>query len=171
MNLLFTSFFLGLAGFDIAGAVLVLTALAMHCSKKQIYVFAFTSLLSTLLVGLLSSTVLGTSIRYLADLFKDIPDHIYAIIGVFIGFVLFGWFIKRVFFIKNSSNRKKRKRAFLSALSKKGSLFWASCFRCGRYPILPFGPWSPWPRSTTAFSSSRWPLPYGWSQGNCRSIF
>ena len=52
MNLIITSFLLGLAGFDIAGALIIITALSMKLPKKQIYTFALTSLSNTLIIGL-----------------------------------------------------------------------------------------------------------------------
>lgn len=120
MNLIFTSFFLGLAGFDIAGAMIIIAALSMKCSKKQIYVFAFTSLISTVAVGLLSSKVLGTSINYLANLFRDIPDKVYAIIGLLVGLILLYWFIERVFISNKYQQKEERKENFFEKFIKKG---------------------------------------------------
>lgn len=44
MNLFPTTFLLGLAGFDIAGAIVIISALSLKASKKNICVFALTSL-------------------------------------------------------------------------------------------------------------------------------
>lgn len=120
MNLIFTSFFLGLAGFDIAGAIIIITALSMKCSKKQIYIFAFTSLISTIIVGLLSAKVLGTGINYFADLFKYIPDNIYAIIEIGIGIALFYWFIERVFINNKYKQKEEKKENIIIKFVKKG---------------------------------------------------
>ena len=120
MNIIFTSFFLGLAGFDIVGALIIITALSMKCSKKQIYIFALTSLISTVIVGLLSSKVLGTGINYFADLFKYIPDYIYALIEVGIGIALLYWFIERVFINKKYQEKEKKKEDIFIKFIKKG---------------------------------------------------
>lgn len=120
MNLIFTSFFLGLAGFDIAGAIIIITALSMKYSKRQIYIFAFTSLISTIIVGLLSSKVLGTGISYFANLFKYIPDNIYAVIGIIIGVVLFYWFIERAFINNKYQQKEKKKENIFIKFVKKG---------------------------------------------------
>ena len=70
MNLIITSFLLGLAGFDIAGALIIITALSMKLPKKQIYTFALTSLSNTLIIGLLFSKVLKESIDYFSNIFQ-----------------------------------------------------------------------------------------------------
>jgi len=54
MHLFPTSILLGLAGFDILGAIIIITALSMNSSKKNIYVFSTISLLTTIIVGLLA---------------------------------------------------------------------------------------------------------------------
>ena len=118
MNIIFTSFFLGLAGFDIAGALIIITALSMKCSKKQIYIFALTSLISTVIVGLLSCKVLGIGINYFADLYKYIPDYIYALIEVGIGFALLYWFIERVFINKKHQKKEKKEDIFIKFIKK-----------------------------------------------------
>lgn len=120
MNLIFTSFFLGLVGFDIVGAIIIITALSMKSSKKQIYIFSLTSLISTVIVGVLSSKVLGTSINCLANLFKYIPNKIYAVIGFFIGCILLYWFIERVFINKKYQQKEEKKENFFVKFIKKG---------------------------------------------------
>lgn len=116
MNLFPTTFLLGLAGLDIAGAIIIITALSLKCSKKNIYVFVFTSLIATILVGLLSSKVLDTSIKYLTNLFNYIPDKVYAILCFIIGIVLLHLFLERVFV----NEKYQKKESFITKFIKKG---------------------------------------------------
>ena len=120
MNLIITSFLLGLAGFDIAGAIIIITALSMKLPKKQIYTFALTSLSSTLIIGLLFSKVLKESIDYFSNIFEYIPDKIYAIIGLVLGLVLLYWFIERVFIKDKYQEKEDKKENFLERFIKNG---------------------------------------------------
>ena len=110
MHLFPATFFLGLAGFDIAGAIIIITALSMKAHKKDIYIFAITSLLTTVIVGILFSKVLGTGVIYLTNIFNYIPDIVYAIIGAVIGFVLLYWFIERVFISEKYQKKEEKKK-------------------------------------------------------------
>lgn len=120
MNLIITSFLLGLAGFDIAGAIIIITALSMKLPKKQIYTFALTSLSSTLIIGLLFSKVLKVSIDYFSNIFEYIPDKIYAIIGSVLGLVLLYWFIERVFIKDKYQEKEDKKENFFEKFIKNG---------------------------------------------------
>ena len=95
MHLLPKRFFLGLAGLDIAGMMIVISALSMNVPKKQIYIFTITSLVSTVLLGVFCSEIMVQIISVLNKLYNYIPDKIYAIIGIFIGSLLLYWFIER----------------------------------------------------------------------------
>ncbi len=120
MNLIITSFLLGLAGFDIAGAIIIITALSMKLPKKQIYIFALTSLSSTLIIGLLFSKVLKESIDYFSNIFEYIPDKIYAIIGFVLGLALLYWFIERVFIKDKYQEKEDKKENFFEKFIKNG---------------------------------------------------
>ena len=48
-------FCFGLAGIDPSGAIAMITALAMGVLKRDIYVFAITTFIVTLLMGIISS--------------------------------------------------------------------------------------------------------------------
>lgn len=122
MSLFPTTFLLGLAGFDIAGAIIIVTALSLKCTKKNIYVFALTSLVTTVLVGAFSAKVLGTSINFLTDLLNYIPDKVYAVLGMIIGAALLYWFIERVFVNEKYQKKEDRKESFLTKFIKS-SLF------------------------------------------------
>lgn len=128
MHLFPTSILLGLAGFDILGAIIIITALSMNSSKKNIYVFSTISLLTTIIVGLLASQVLGTSIEYITKIFHYIPDTIYAIIWIIIGITLLYWFIKRVFKNNKYQDKTEKKESFFVKFIKKGMFLVAILF-------------------------------------------
>ncbi|HGM1135857.1 TPA: hypothetical protein ACKOIF_003060 [Clostridioides difficile] len=123
MHLFPATLFLGLAGFDVAGAIIIITALSMRARKKDIYIFAITSLLTTIIVGILFSKVLGTGVIYLTDIFNYIPDIVYAIIGAVIGFILLYWFIERVFINDKYQKKEEKKETYFSKFIVKGLFF------------------------------------------------
>lgn len=123
MTLFPTTFLLGLAGFDIAGALIILTALSLKCSKKSIYVFALTSLIATVFVGVLSAKALGGSIHLLTALFHSIPDRIYALFDLLIGAALLYWFIERTFTNEKYQKKEDKKESFLTEFIQKGLFF------------------------------------------------
>lgn len=123
MTLFPTTLLLGLAGFDIAGALIILTALSLKCTRKSIYVFALTSLSATVFVGVLSAKVLGSSIHLLTALFHAIPDRVYAVLELLIGAALLYWFIERVFANEKYRKKEDKKESFLTRFIQKGLFF------------------------------------------------
>lgn len=120
MDLFPTVFLLGLAGFDPAGALIIIAALSMRMSKKQIGLFAATTFIGTVLVGVIVSQVLGTSVTYISEFINNIPDIVYMWIEIAIGFLLLEWFVERVFFKKKSKEKEEKKESFFAKYLKKG---------------------------------------------------
>lgn len=57
MKLILSSILLGFGGFDPVGAVLIMAALANGTKKKQVYLFSLMALLSTVVFGLIFSSL------------------------------------------------------------------------------------------------------------------
>ena len=119
MHLLPTIFFLGLAGLDIAGMMIIISALSMNVPKKQIYIFTITSFVSTVLLGVFCSEITVQIISFLNKLYNYIPDKLYAIIGIFIGSLLLYWFIERVFIRQKHDEKANKKEGFFTKFIKK----------------------------------------------------
>lgn len=120
MDLFPTVFLLGLAGFDPMGALIIIAALSMNMSKKQIGLFAAITFIGTVLVGVIVSQVLGIGVTYISELINNIPDIAYMWIGFAIGFLLLEWFVERIFFKKKSKAKEEKKETFFAKYLKKG---------------------------------------------------
>lgn len=120
MNLLAKAFLLGIAGFDSTGAIVIITALTMGLSKKQILLFAITTFIGTVLIGVGCSTFLGTSVNTISNLLNSIPDIVYMWIELIIGILLLKWFVERVFFKSKNDVKEEKKESFLTKYIKNG---------------------------------------------------
>lgn len=120
MNLFPTTFLLGLAGFDPTGAIVIISALAMGVSKKQIYLFAITTFLGTVITGVFSSFFVEKGVNYLSGLLNYIPDSIFMILEFVVSFLLLKWFVERVFFKSKKENKDEKKESFFVRYIKKG---------------------------------------------------
>lgn len=120
MRLFPTVFLLGLAGWDPTGAIVIISALALGVSKREILVFALTILAGTVATGLICSRFIGTGAEYLAGFLNDIPDHIYLALEFVVSLALLKWFIERVFFKTKKERKEERKESFFVTYFRKG---------------------------------------------------
>lgn len=120
MNLLAKAIAFGIAGFDPTGAIVIITALTMGLSKKQILLFAITTFIGTVFIGVGCSTFLGTSVNMISNLLNSIPDIVYMWLELIIGVVLLKWFVERVFFKSKNDVKEEKKESFFARYMKKG---------------------------------------------------
>lgn len=120
MRLFPTVFLLGLAGFDPTGAIVIISALALGISKKEIVAFALTTFIGTVLTGLVFSQFIGTGVDYIAGLLNYIPDNIYLVLEFLVSFALLKWFVERVFFKAKKDSKEEKKESFFVKYIKKG---------------------------------------------------
>ena len=120
MSLFPATFLLGLAGFDPTGAIVIITALAMGVSKRQISLFAITTFIGTVLTGIISSFFVGTGVNYISELLNYIPDSIYMILEFIVSFLLLKWFVERVFCKQKKEDKDEKKEGFFTKYIKKG---------------------------------------------------
>lgn len=117
MKLIYTALLLGVAGFDPTGAIVIISALTMGASKKQINTFALTTFIGTVITGVVCSCFVGNGISYLSNLFNYIPDIVYVVLEFIVAFLLLKWFAERVFF---KPKKEEKKESFVIKYIKKG---------------------------------------------------
>ena len=120
MNLFPTTFLLGLAGIDPSGAIAMITALAMGVLKRDIYVFAITTFIVTLLMGIISSFFIDTGVYYISGVLNHIPESIFMVLEFIVAIVLLTWFIQRAFLKSKKESKAKQKDSFFMKYIKKG---------------------------------------------------
>lgn len=123
MSLFPTVFLLGLAGFDLTGAMVVIYGLSIGVSRKQIFLFAATTFGGTVAVGILCSRVLGTGISILSEWLNKIPDSVYMAAEFVISFLLLKWFAERAFLRDRTERKEEKKESFFIRCMKRGMLF------------------------------------------------
>ena len=111
MELLTTAFFLGIAGFDVGGALIAITILAVGTGKKEICIFALSNFFVTILVGVVCSLFVGKNI---VNWMTYIPDHIVIGIEFVIAVLLLILVVTKLFFSKNKDEN------FLAPYVQKG---------------------------------------------------
>lgn len=117
MNLFITALLLGVAGFDPSGAIVIISALAVGAKKKDVCIFAITTFIGTVTVGVACSYLLGSSIEYIADWLNYIPDSIWLVLEFIVVGALFKWFVDRTF---RKKEKEKKEESFLAKYIKKG---------------------------------------------------
>ena len=73
MNVIALAFGLGMAGFDVFGAVLVVLLVASKIPKQRIAAFALIVLVGTVTAGVVASLLLGSSAELFAQALHRIP--------------------------------------------------------------------------------------------------
>lgn len=102
------------------GAVVVLTALTLGASRREIMTFALTTFFGTVLTGLVFSRFLGAGVSYLSTLANNIPDNIFMLLEFLVALLLLGWFAERVFFREKADSKEERKESFFVRSIRKG---------------------------------------------------
>ena len=128
MNLFPTTFLLGIAGFDPSGAIAIITALAMGVLKRDIYIFAITTFIATLLMGIIGSFFIDTGVMYISGLLNHIPESIFMVLEFMVAIVLLSWFYQRVFLKSKKESKAKQKDSFFIKYIKKGLFIVALIF-------------------------------------------
>ena len=119
MKLFATAFFMGLVGFDIAGAIIVTSALAMKSKKGQVYILTVAALVAEVVLGVLFSRVLNKAAGQWAGIFDRISDEAYAVFGIVAGAALLYWFVRRTF-MKGAKGEGNREQGFFEKFLQKG---------------------------------------------------
>lgn len=120
MDLVFAAFGLGLAGFDVLGAGVILAAVAAKSSKRSVVVFALTNLVVTVLLGTVLALLLGPSVDNLASMVNNLPDEVWAGVMFVVIVLLFLWAIKRVLAIAQRKNPHEKHQSRLGKFMKYG---------------------------------------------------
>ena len=120
MNLFPTVFLLGLAGIGPTGTLIILTALSMGISKKQIMKVTLTTFFGTVLVGVIFSKVLSSGVDAIADLLNRIPHFVYTCLELISGIALLIWGLGRIFCKKKIVHAKEKKESFFVRFLNKG---------------------------------------------------
>ena len=109
MNLFPTVFLLGLAGVGPTGTIIILTALSMGISKKQIIKFTLATFFGTVLVGVIFSKVLSSGIDVIADVLDRIPHFVYTCFELASGVILLIWGLGRMICKKKIAREEEKK--------------------------------------------------------------
>ncbi len=105
MELLAAALMLGVAGFDLSGALITITAVSMGLKRKEICTFALTNLIGTVTIGLACSYFLGTNVSHLSDWLNHNSATIRAVFQLVIGCLLLILFAERVFLSKKKDGQ------------------------------------------------------------------
>lgn len=119
MELVLFSLGLGLAGFDIFGALIILTALGPKAAKREIIIFSLITLLGTIVLGTVATLLLGEGIHIITDFFDDLPDALWVVLDFSVVILLFAWAGRRIVRTIKKENVTKEPN---SAFSKHGSV-------------------------------------------------
>lgn len=119
MTLIFSSILLGFGGLDPMGGILIMTALAHGVKKKQVYLFALISLLSTIMFGTLFSYSASLGLNYFSNIFKYIPDMAYVVISLLVAVGCFYWVINSTFQKEKKEVREEKKESKFINFAKK----------------------------------------------------
>lgn len=130
MELLLFSLGLGLAGFDIFGALIILTALASKVSKREIMTFTLIALLGTVALGTAAALLLGEGVRMITEFFNNLPDVLWVVLDLLVAILLFVWAgVRIVRTVKKQKVTKEPKSGFFRrSLVAVGVLYAISAF-------------------------------------------
>ena len=91
MNVIALAFGLGVAGFDVFGAVLVVLLVASKLPKQKIATFALIVLVGTITAGVAASLLLGGSAELFAQALHRVPACVWLGAEGAASVGLFGW--------------------------------------------------------------------------------
>lgn len=130
MELLLFALGLGLAGFDIFGVLIILTALASKVSKREIITFTLITLFGTVALGTVAVLLLGEGVRIITDFFNNLPDVLWIALDFLVAILLFVWAgVRIVRAIKKQNVAKEPKATFFKhGLIVVGMLYAISAF-------------------------------------------
>lgn len=97
MELILAALGLGLAGIDILGVVVITTALSVGASKRSVVLFALTTLIATVIIGVVFSLLLDTSVARISQFVDTLPDYVWVIVNALFAGVLLTWVTARIF--------------------------------------------------------------------------
>ena len=97
MNVIALAFGLGMAGFDVFGAVLVVLLVASKIPKQRIAAFALIVLVGTVTAGVVASLLLGGSAELFAQALHRIPAYVWVGAEGAASVGLFGWAAARLY--------------------------------------------------------------------------
>lgn len=113
---------LGIAGLDFSGAMIILTALTLGATRKDVRTFALIDFIGTVAVGVMCSCFLNENIERLTNW----TNHIGAILELAVACMLLILVIQRVF-----SNGKNESNNFLKSALDKGMISVGIAFSIG----------------------------------------